>query len=99
MKKIEQDALCALCGFPLFGKGSHYTEGVFCDDVAGCRRRALHQWRVLLEHFDEMKGLVIEVIGGIDAVHRVAELPDLPKRAQPDLLRQLAQLVEGGEGQ
>lgn len=32
---------CALCNFPLDESASTYTEGKFCTDVAGCRRRAL----------------------------------------------------------
>jgi len=35
---------CALCGHKILESDSrsNFTEGVFCADGAGCRRRALH---------------------------------------------------------
>lgn len=40
-----------------------------------------------------LRELVIDAIGGIEQVKRVAELPDLPKKLQPDKLRELARYL------
>lgn len=60
---------CVLCGMPLSAKHYTYAEGAFCDDVAGCRRRALailtdlrstlvdmHSRLVTFERFEEPAG-------------------------------------------
>jgi len=49
----EPQTHCLLCGMRLGAHPHHYAEGDFCEDGAGCRRRALSQMQELRARTDQ----------------------------------------------
>lgn len=83
---------CTLCGFTLSQHPHHYTEGDFCEDVAGCRRRALHLMEELRARTDqELERRLWELAPQVEKtwvevarlVHELAELARKPEGPPP----------------
>jgi len=53
---------CTLCGYPLTERSRHYAEGDFCDDVAGCRRRALSRQAALEGTLNIFRDAITDIV-------------------------------------